>query len=82
MLAIENEGKRFLQQEKTSFSKKYKFDLLDLQKNVFVSLNLQFSKCIVPNSRERKDLQRGEMLGLKPTIWIKRKYFDKGRQNK
>lgn len=32
MLAIENEGKRFLQQERTSFSKKYKFDLLDLQK--------------------------------------------------
>lgn len=75
MLAIENEGKRFLQQERTSFSKKYKSDLLDLQKNVFVSLNLQFSKCIVPNSRERKDLQRGENAGVETYYLDKEKIF-------
>lgn len=63
MLAVENEGERFLHQERTSFSKIYKSDFSDLQKNIyiyiFVSLNLQFSKYIVPNSREKGSSKRG-----------------------
>lgn len=62
MLAVENEGERFLHQERTSFSKIYKSDFSDLQKKyiyIFVSLNLQFSKYIVPNSREKGSSKRG-----------------------
>lgn len=74
MLAIENEGERFLHQERTSFSKIYKFDFLDLQKNVFVSLNLQFSKYIVPNSRE-KGSSKGGNAGVENYYLDKEKIF-------
>lgn len=36
MLAVENEGERFLHQERTSFSKIYKSDFSDLQKNIYI----------------------------------------------
>lgn len=85
MLAVENEGERFLHQERTSFSKIYKSDFSDLQKkNIYIYLWVWI--CSLVNTlfqiAGRKDPQRGELLGFQPTIWMKRKYFDKGRQNK